>query len=74
MAGLAIIATDMFFHFPDRMTQTMLPLVAYLAFCQLQIEEYPWLPDNTVKMTIREKWSKFVRDHIVAEETEEVCA
>lgn len=34
IAGLACIATDMFFAFPTRMTQTFFLIVAFLAFCE----------------------------------------
>lgn len=37
LSGLACIATNMFFAFPTRMTQTMWLIVAYVAYCESQI-------------------------------------
>lgn len=37
LAGWAIMATDMFFHFPTRMTQTIWLMVAYAALCEQRI-------------------------------------
>lgn len=37
LAGLVIIAFNMFFAFPWRMTQTVLPMVAFLAYCETRI-------------------------------------
>lgn len=37
LAGLAIIGTNMIFHFPTRMTQTQWWIVAYLAICEMML-------------------------------------
>lgn len=37
LSGLVCIATNMFFAFPMRMTQTMFLIVVYLAYCQKKI-------------------------------------
>lgn len=37
IAGCVIIAVNMFFHFPGRMTQTMWLLVGWVAFCETRI-------------------------------------
>ena len=34
IGGLSCIGTNMFFAFPDRMTQAVLMMIAYLAFCE----------------------------------------
>lgn len=37
VAGLALIAMNMFFAFPTRMTQTWYLIIAYLALCQIKL-------------------------------------
>lgn len=36
LAGLTIIGVNMFFAFPSRMTQTVLLMIAYVAYCETQ--------------------------------------
>lgn len=38
IGGLTVIAINMFFAFPTRITQTILTIVCFLAYCQKQIE------------------------------------
>lgn len=46
-AGLMVMAVNMFFHFPQRMTQTIWLMVAFAAYCEQRIREYD------------EKWRSF---------------
>lgn len=39
VAGLAVIGTNMVFHFPSRMTQTALLMVAFAAYCERILDE-----------------------------------
>lgn len=39
ISGLVIIGTNMVFHFPDRMTQTNLLMVAFVAYCEKIIKK-----------------------------------
>ena len=63
ISGLSMIAVNMFFHFPTRMTQTVLLIVFYVAYCEKVIE---WGFVREVASDTQDSWwRRFVRKHIL---------